>query len=134
MKARRDQDERANALAHQFDQRRRQFYAQVAPILVMLMDRYGAKAIFDENSVLLADQSLNITQAVIGEIDARAATPHRRGPLRLRRRRTRVPPPPTRRGPGPGGSRNRRERRRELRWGSRSTMACRRPTSPRSSG
>ena len=40
----------------------------------MLMDRYGAKAIFDENSVLLADQSLNITQAVIAEIDARAAT------------------------------------------------------------
>ena len=38
-----------------------QFYARVAPILVMLMDRYGAKAIFDENSVLLADQSLNIT-------------------------------------------------------------------------
>ena len=74
VKARSDQDERANALAQQFDQRRRQFYAQVAPILVMLMDRYGAKAIFDEQSVLLADQSLNITQAVIAEIDARAAT------------------------------------------------------------
>jgi Skp family chaperone for outer membrane proteins len=74
VKARRDQDERANALAEQFDQRRRQFYAQVAPILVMLMDRYGAKAIFDENSVLLADQALNITQAVVAEIDARAAT------------------------------------------------------------
>ncbi len=58
-------------LAQEFDQRRRQFYAQVAPILVMLMDRYGAKAIFDENSVLLADQSLNITDAVIAEIDAR---------------------------------------------------------------
>ena len=74
VKARRDQDERANALAAQFDQRRRQFYAQVAPILVMLMDRYGAKAIFDENSVLLADQSLNITQAVIAEIDAHPAS------------------------------------------------------------
>ena len=43
VKARRDQDERASALAQQFDQRRRQFYAQVAPILVMLMDRYGAR-------------------------------------------------------------------------------------------
>ena len=71
VKARKEQDDRANALAQQFDQRRRQFYAQVAPILVMLMDRYGAKAIFDENSVLLADQSLNITEAVIAEIDAR---------------------------------------------------------------
>jgi Skp family chaperone for outer membrane proteins len=73
VKARSDQDARASALAQEFDQRRRQFYAQVAPILVMLMDRYGAKAIFDENSVLLADQSLNITEAVIAEIDARAA-------------------------------------------------------------
>ena len=72
VKARRDQDERATGLAQQFDQRRRQFYAQVAPILVMLMDRYGARAIFDENSVLLADQTLNITAAVIAEIDAKA--------------------------------------------------------------
>lgn len=71
VKARRDQDARASALAEEFDQRRRQFYARVAPILVMLMDRYGAKAIFDETSVLLADQSLNITNAVIAEIDAR---------------------------------------------------------------
>lgn len=70
VKARRDQDERANALAQEFDQRRRQFYARVAPILVMLMDRYGARAIFDANSVLLADETLNITGAVIAELDA----------------------------------------------------------------
>lgn len=76
VQARRDQDNRASQLAQEFDQRRRQFYAQVAPVLVQLMDRYGARAIFDEASVLLADQSLNITQAVIAEIDARApATP-----------------------------------------------------------
>ena len=45
----------------------------MAPILVTLMDRHGAKAILDENSVLLADQSLNITAAVIAEIDATLA-------------------------------------------------------------
>jgi Skp family chaperone for outer membrane proteins len=73
VQARRDQDARASALAQEFDQRRRQFYARVAPILVSLMDRYGARAIFDENSVLLADQSLNITEAVIAEIDAPSA-------------------------------------------------------------
>ena len=73
VEARRQQDERAGALAQEFDQRRRAFYARVAPILVMLMDRYQAKAIFDETSVLLADQSLNITDEVIAEIDARAA-------------------------------------------------------------
>ena len=103
VKARRDQDERANALAQQFDQRRRQFYAQVAPILVMLMDRYGAKAIFDENSVLLADQSLNITEAVIAEIDA-DATPAAPDATRRRRRtrrhdaRPEAPPAPRDRG------------------------------------
>jgi Skp family chaperone for outer membrane proteins len=73
VQARRDQDERSAALAQEFDQRRRAFYARVAPILVSLMDRYRAKAILDENSVLLADQSLNITAAVIAEIDAQAA-------------------------------------------------------------
>jgi Skp family chaperone for outer membrane proteins len=73
VQARRDQDARAAALAQEFDQRRRQFYASVAPVLVMLMDRTGARAILDENSVLLADQSLNITDAVIAEIDAQAA-------------------------------------------------------------
>lgn len=71
VQARREQDNRASQLAQEFDQRRRQFYAQIAPVLVSLMDRYGARAIFDESSVLLADQSLNITQAVIAEIDAR---------------------------------------------------------------
>jgi Skp family chaperone for outer membrane proteins len=72
VQARREQDERASALAEEFEQRRRQFYARVAPILVMVMDRRGAKAVFDETSVLLADQSLNITDAVIAEIDASA--------------------------------------------------------------
>jgi Skp family chaperone for outer membrane proteins len=75
VEARRQQDERAGGLAQEFDQRRRQFYARVAPILVMVMDRYQAKAILDETSVLLADQSLNITEAVIAEIDAGAAEP-----------------------------------------------------------
>jgi Skp family chaperone for outer membrane proteins len=81
VQARRDQDNRAAALAQEFDQRRRQFYAQVAPILVALMERYGARAIFDETSVLLADQSLNITRAVVAEIDARASDdPDRQAP------------------------------------------------------
>ena len=75
VQARRDQDSRSAALAQEFDQRRRAFYARVAPVLVMLMDRYGAKAILDDNSVLLADQSLNITAAVIAEMDAQAPEP-----------------------------------------------------------
>jgi len=75
IEARAEQDARSNALAQRFDQRRRQFYASVAPILVRLMERYDAKAILDETSVLLADQSINITDAVIGEIDATLMPP-----------------------------------------------------------
>jgi Skp family chaperone for outer membrane proteins len=72
VEARRQQDARSTALVVEFDQRRRQFYAEVAPILVRLLSRFGAHAILDESSVLLADQSLNITDAVIAEIDAQA--------------------------------------------------------------
>lgn len=70
VKARADQDARAATLAQEFDQRRRAFYAAVAPILVGVMERAGALAIFDENTVLIADQSLNVTDEVIAAIDA----------------------------------------------------------------
>lgn len=70
VKARADQDARAATLAQEFDQRRRAFYAAVAPILVGVMERAGALAIFDENTVLIADQSLNVTDEVVAAIDA----------------------------------------------------------------
>jgi Skp family chaperone for outer membrane proteins len=69
VKARADQDARAAALAQEFDQTRRKFYADVAPILVGVMDRAGALAIFDETTVLIADQSLNVTDEVIAVLD-----------------------------------------------------------------
>ncbi len=75
VEARRDQVERSDALALEFDQRRRQFYARAAPVLVALMARFKAVAIFDEASVLLADQSLDITETVIAEIDAKGLPP-----------------------------------------------------------
>jgi Skp family chaperone for outer membrane proteins len=71
VRARQEQDQRSDALAQEFDLKRRRFYARVAPILVSIMSRYGALAIFDQNSVLLADQALNITDEAIEEIDAR---------------------------------------------------------------
>jgi Skp family chaperone for outer membrane proteins len=71
--ARREQDARAGALAQEFDQRRRAFYAEVGPILVGVMESRGALAILDETTVLLSDQALNITDAVIAEIDRAAA-------------------------------------------------------------
>lgn len=69
VEARRLQDEKASALASDFERRRRQFYVDVAPALVRVMESRGAYAIFDESSVLLSDQSLNITDPVIAEID-----------------------------------------------------------------
>lgn len=73
VEARQQQEERSDALVAEYDRRRRQFYAEIAPILVGMLSRFGARAILDESSVLLADQSLNITDAVIAEIDAQAA-------------------------------------------------------------
>lgn len=73
VKARADQDARAAALAQEFDQTRRRFYADVAPILVGVMERAGALAIFDETTVLIADQSLNVTDDVIAAIDGARA-------------------------------------------------------------
>ncbi len=72
IQARQDQDMRSSALVQQLELRRRQFYNQVGPILVGLLSRYGAYAILDESSVLLADQSINITDEVIAELDALA--------------------------------------------------------------
>lgn len=72
--ARREQDERSDALAQEFDLKRREFYAAVAPVLVSIMETRRAAVILDENSVLLADQAINITDAVIAEIDARSAS------------------------------------------------------------
>ena len=72
--ARREQDARAAAAATEFDQRRRQFYAEVGPVLVGVMEDLGAQAVFDESSVLISDQALNITDSVIAAID-RAPTP-----------------------------------------------------------
>lgn len=75
VQARREQDARSAALAQDFDQRRRQFYAEAAPVLVSLMERFDALAILDENSVLLADQTLDITDAVIAALDAGNGAP-----------------------------------------------------------
>ena len=72
--ARREQDERSDALAQEFDLKRREFYAAAAPVLVSIMEARRAAVILDETSVLLADQAINITDSVIAEIDARNAS------------------------------------------------------------
>ena len=73
VEARRLQDARSAALAQRLDLSRRQFFGQIAPLLVAAMERHGAAAIFDETSVLLSDQSINITDEIILAIDATLA-------------------------------------------------------------
>ncbi len=73
VEARREQDARSAALAQRLDLRRRQFFGQIAPLLVAAMERHDAAAIFDETSVLLSDPSINITDEIILAIDATLA-------------------------------------------------------------
>lgn len=75
VQARRDQDNRSAALAQEVEQGRRQFFGRVAPILVSLMEERGVYAIFDESAALLVDQSVNVTDAVIAELNARENAP-----------------------------------------------------------
>ena len=56
-------DERSDALAQEFDQKRREFYAAAAPVLVSIMEARRAAVILDETTVLLADQALLVTPA-----------------------------------------------------------------------
>lgn len=65
-----DQDLKAEALGNAIDGRRRQFYTQVAPVLLEIMQKYGAAVILEQRSVLLSVRGINVTDEVIARIDA----------------------------------------------------------------
>ncbi len=65
-----DQDVKAQALLAAIDGRRRQFYTQVAPVLLDVMQRHSAAVILDQRSVLLSVRGVNVTEEVIAQIDA----------------------------------------------------------------
>lgn len=65
-----DQDVKAAALVTSIEGRRRQFYTQVAPVLLEVMQKYGAAVILDQRSVLLSVRGVNVTDEVISRIDA----------------------------------------------------------------
>ncbi len=64
-----DQDAKAAALVASIDGRRRQFYTQVAPVLLEVMQKYGAAVILDQRTVLLSVRGINVTDEVIVRID-----------------------------------------------------------------
>ncbi|MEO1550395.1 MAG: OmpH family outer membrane protein [Pseudomonadota bacterium] len=78
VRTRREQDARAASLTQRSEAARRAFFNQVAPILLEILEETGASAVIDQRSVLIANQSLNITAEVIKRLDARAGT----GPAR----------------------------------------------------
>lgn len=64
------QDEKAQALAERSDQRRREFFRQVGPILLDVLEATGAAAVIEQRGVLVSKQDLNITDEVIKRLDA----------------------------------------------------------------
>lgn len=65
-----DQDLKAEGLVASIDRRRRQFYTQVAPVLLEVMQKHGAAVILDQRSVLLSVRGINVTEEVIARIDS----------------------------------------------------------------
>ena len=65
-----DQDVKAQALLASIDQRRRQFYTQVAPVLLAVMQKHQAVVILEQRTVLLSVRGVNVTEEVIAQIDA----------------------------------------------------------------
>lgn len=66
---RQDQIARAEEETRALQQRHSEFFAQLGPLLFQVMIEKGAGAIIDADRVLVANQSLNITQEVIKRLD-----------------------------------------------------------------
>ncbi len=66
---RQEQIERAEEETRALQQRHNEFFAQLGPLLFQVMIDKRASAIIDADRVLVANQSLNITQEVIKRLD-----------------------------------------------------------------
>lgn len=64
-----DQDSKAEALVAAIEGRRRQFFTQIAPLMLAEMQARKASVILDQRSVILATREINVTDAVIVRID-----------------------------------------------------------------
>lgn len=66
---RREQEEKGVALGQRAEQRRRDFFRRVAPILLEILEASGAAAVVEQRTLLIAKQDLNITDQVIKRLD-----------------------------------------------------------------
>ncbi|MEM8788921.1 MAG: OmpH family outer membrane protein [Pseudomonadota bacterium] len=73
------QEQKRDALVARSEQRRRDFFQEVGPILLNILEQTGASILVDERSVLVSKQDLNITEEVIKRLDAAFAA----GQLRM---------------------------------------------------
>ncbi len=69
VRIRAEQEEKASALSQAAEQRRRDFFSQVAPILQQILTETGAGAVVEQRAVLMSNQNLNITDRVITRLD-----------------------------------------------------------------
>jgi Skp family chaperone for outer membrane proteins len=65
-----DQDAKAEGLIASIESRRRQFYTQIASVLLETMQSYEAAVILDQRSALISVRGVNVTDEVIAKIDA----------------------------------------------------------------
>ncbi|MEL6677758.1 MAG: OmpH family outer membrane protein [Pseudomonadota bacterium] len=72
-KARSDQDLKAAELTRWAESRRRAFFAALNDVYAVVLRTRGASAILDIRTVILADQSLDVTSEVIERVDAARA-------------------------------------------------------------
>ncbi|WP_170317702.1 OmpH family outer membrane protein [Paroceanicella profunda] len=69
--AREAQDQKAAEVSREFEDNRRAFFEGLQPVLVEVMQTFGAGVMLDGRSVLLADPALDVTGDVISLMDAR---------------------------------------------------------------
>jgi Skp family chaperone for outer membrane proteins len=67
--ARAAQDQKAIAAQRAVEQNRQRFLESLRPVLVQIMQRYGASVLMDGRQVLLSDPSLDVTGEVIQRMD-----------------------------------------------------------------
>lgn len=73
IRARAEQEAKAQALASRSEARRREFFREAAPVLLRLLEDSRAGAIVEARSLLLSKQDLNITDEAIKRLDAAIA-------------------------------------------------------------
>ncbi|RMF33533.1 MAG: OmpH family outer membrane protein [Alphaproteobacteria bacterium] len=67
--ARKAQEEKALAVQRSMEQKRQRFLDSLRPVIVEVMQRFGASVVLDGRAVLLADPSLDLTGEVIARMD-----------------------------------------------------------------